>query len=78
MSIGGSNHRIRGLFEMAVSNDMLCNSVVLWHCYIGYEMNIAHDPYAAPHICFLRTRSKLIWLDGFLSLKSVLTGSFLI
>jgi len=52
MSRGGSNHRIRGLFERAVSNDMLCSSVVLWRCYIGYELNIAHDPSAARRIFF--------------------------
>jgi hypothetical protein len=52
MSRGGSNHRIRGLFERAVSNDILCSSVVLWRCYIGYELNIAHNPSAARRIFF--------------------------
>jgi len=31
---------------------MLCSSVVLWRCYIGYELNIAHDPSAARRIFF--------------------------
>jgi hypothetical protein len=78
MSRGGSNHRIRGLFERAVSNDMLCSSVVLWRCYIGYELNIAHDPSAARRIFFRAIHacpwSKRLWLDGFLKLNSVLTG----
>ncbi|AES86890.2 putative siRNA-mediated silencing protein NRDE-2 [Medicago truncatula] len=78
MSRGGSIHRIRGLFERAVSNDMLCSSVVLWRCYIGYELNIAHDPSAARRIFFRAIHacpwSKRLWLDGFLKLNSILTG----
>ncbi|XP_058722605.1 uncharacterized protein LOC131594475 isoform X2 [Vicia villosa] len=78
MSRGGSHHRIRGLFERAVGNDMLCSSVVLWRCYIGYELNIAHDPSAARRIFFRAIHacpwSKRLWLDGFLKLNSILTG----
>ncbi|RDY01351.1 Protein NRDE2-like protein, partial [Mucuna pruriens] len=75
---GGSHHRIRGLFEKALGNDRLCNSVVLWRCYIMFEMEIAHDPSAARRVFFRAIHacpwSKRLWLDGFLKLKSVLTA----
>ncbi|KAH1234049.1 Protein NRDE2 [Glycine max] len=75
---GGSHHRIRGLFEKALSNDGLCSSVVLWRCYIMFEMEIAHDPSAARRAFFRAIHScpwsKRLWLDGFLKLNSVLTA----
>ncbi|TKY44864.1 NRDE protein [Spatholobus suberectus] len=75
---GGSHHRIRGLFEKALSNDRLCSSVVLWRCYIVFEMEIAHDPSAARRVFFRAIHacpwSKRLWLDGFLKLNSVLTA----
>lgn len=78
MSRGCLHNKIRWLFERAVSNDMLCSSVVLWRCYIGYELNIAHDPSAARRIFFRAIHacpwSKRLWLDGFLKLNSILTG----
>ncbi|XP_019430339.1 PREDICTED: protein NRDE2 homolog isoform X1 [Lupinus angustifolius] len=78
MSRGGSQHRIRGLFEKALSNDRLCSSVVLWRCYIVYELDIAHDASAARRIFFRAIHScpwsKKLWLDGFLKLNSVLTA----
>ncbi|XP_004515233.1 uncharacterized protein [Cicer arietinum] len=78
MSRSGSHHRIRGLFERGLGNDVLCSSVVLWRCYIGYELNIACDPSAARRIFFRAIHacpwSKQLWLDGFLKLNSVLTG----
>ncbi|KAI4347330.1 hypothetical protein L6164_008147 [Bauhinia variegata] len=78
MSRGGSQHRIRGLFERALRGDRLCNSVVLWRSYIAYEMNIAHDPSTARRVFFRAIHacpwSKKLWLDGFLKLNSVLTA----
>ncbi|KAG5007480.1 hypothetical protein JHK85_026022 [Glycine max] len=75
---GGSHHRIRGLFEKALSNDGLCSSVLLWRCYIMFEMEIAHDPSAARRAFFRAIHScpwsKRLWLDGFLKLNSVLTA----
>lgn len=47
MSKGGSQHRIRGLFERALASDRFHNSVVLWRCYIAYEMKVACNPSAA-------------------------------
>ncbi|XP_061356034.1 uncharacterized protein LOC133300491 isoform X2 [Gastrolobium bilobum] len=78
MSRGGSQHRIRGLFERALGNDRLCSSVVLWRCYVVYELDIAHDPSAARRVFFRAVHacpwSKRLWLDGFLKLNSVLTA----
>ncbi|XP_014514785.1 protein NRDE2 homolog isoform X2 [Vigna radiata var. radiata] len=75
---GGSQHRIRGLFEKALSNDGLSSSVVLWRCYIMFEMEIANDPSAARRAFFRAIHScpwsKRLWLDGFLKLNSVLTA----
>ncbi|KAK7314710.1 hypothetical protein VNO77_33237 [Canavalia gladiata] len=78
MSRGGSHSRIRGLFEKALGNDRLCSSVVLWRCYIIFEMEIAHDPSAARRVFFRAIHacpwSKRLWLDGFLKLNSVLAA----
>ncbi|XP_047151586.1 nuclear exosome regulator NRDE2 isoform X2 [Vigna umbellata] len=75
---GGSEHRIRGLFEKALSNDGLSSSVVLWRCYIMFEMEMANDPSAARRAFFRAIHScpwsKRLWLDGFLKLNSVLTA----
>ncbi|KAF7822056.1 protein NRDE2-like protein isoform X1 [Senna tora] len=78
MCRGGSQHRIRGLFERALGNDRLCSSVVLWRSYIEYEMNIGHDPSAARRVFFRAIHacpwSKKLWLDGFLKLNPILTA----
>ncbi|XP_015966836.1 uncharacterized protein LOC107490577 isoform X1 [Arachis duranensis] len=78
MSRGGSRHRIRGLFERALGSDKLSSSVVLWRCYIAYEMDIVKDPSAARRVFFRAIHacpwSKRLWLDGFLRLNSVLTA----
>ncbi|GFS37283.1 hypothetical protein Acr_00g0051130 [Actinidia rufa] len=78
MSRGGSQHRIRGLFERALGNEKLRNSVILWRCYITYEINVAGNPSAARRIFFRAIhecpRSKKLWLDGFLKLHTVLTA----
>ncbi|MED6139315.1 hypothetical protein PIB30_082672, partial [Stylosanthes scabra] len=78
MSRGGSQHRIRGLFERALGTDKLSSSVVLWRCYIVYEVDIVKDPSAARRVFFRAIHacpwSKRLWLDGFLKLNSVLTA----
>lgn len=75
---GGSQHRIHGLFERALSNDRLRHSVLLWRCYIAYEIDIASNPSAARRVFFRAIHacpwSKKLWLDGFLKLKSVLSA----
>lgn len=58
---GGSHHRIRGLFEKALGNDRLCSSVLLWRCYIMFEMEIAHDPSAARRAFFRAIHSCPWW-----------------
>ncbi|CAA2938938.1 NRDE2 homolog isoform X1 [Olea europaea subsp. europaea] len=77
MSRGGAQHRIRGLFERALENDKLRISVILWRCYIEYEMNMACNPSAARRVFFRAIHacpwSKKLWLDGFLKLNSILT-----
>ncbi|XP_028805517.1 protein NRDE2 homolog [Neltuma alba] len=78
MCRGGSQHRIRRLFERALGNDVLCSSAVLWRCYIEYEMNVASDPFAARRVFFRAIHacpwSKKLWLDGFLKVNPVLTA----
>ncbi|KAL9155477.1 hypothetical protein ABFS82_09G005900 [Erythranthe guttata] len=77
MSIGGSHHRIRGLFERALENDKLHNSVILWRCFIEYERSVTCNASAAKRVFFRAIHacpwSKKLWLDGFLKLDSVLT-----
>ncbi|OVA16559.1 RNA-processing protein [Macleaya cordata] len=74
----GSRHRIHGLFERALANEKLQNSVILWRCYIAYEIDIACNPSAAKRIFFRAIHacpwSKRLWLDGFLKLNSILTA----
>ncbi|KAH0927048.1 hypothetical protein HID58_019304 [Brassica napus] len=78
LSRGGSLHRIRGLFERALAQDTLNSSVILWRCYIAYEIDIAHNPSAARRIYFRAINacpwSKKLWLDGFGKLSTVLTA----
>ncbi|CAK9164339.1 unnamed protein product [Ilex paraguariensis] len=78
MSRGYSQHRIHGLFERALANGRLHNSVVLWRCYIAYEINVVCNPSAARRIFFRAIHacpwSKKLWLDGFIKLNSVLTA----
>ncbi|PIN25545.1 hypothetical protein CDL12_01738 [Handroanthus impetiginosus] len=77
MSIGGSQHRIRGLFERALEDDKLHNSVILWRSYIEYERSVTYHISAAKRVFFRAIHacpwSKKLWLDGFLKLNSVLT-----
>ncbi|KAL5545147.1 hypothetical protein UlMin_008931 [Ulmus minor] len=78
ISRGGSQYRIHGLFERALANDKMRNSVLLWRCYIAYETNIACDPHAARRIFFRAIHacpwSKRLWVDGFIKLGSILSG----
>ncbi|KAK6925447.1 siRNA-mediated silencing protein NRDE-2 [Dillenia turbinata] len=75
---GGSQHRIHGLFERALANDRLRNSVILWRFYIAYEVNIVCNPSSAKRIYFRAIHacpwSKRLWLDGFRKLSPVLTA----
>ncbi|KAL5995465.1 hypothetical protein ACLOJK_025527 [Asimina triloba] len=74
----GSQHRIRGLFERALANDHLQKSVILWRCYLAYELNIAQNASSARRIFFRAIHacpwSKKLWLDGFVKLYNVLTA----
>ncbi|KAH6815829.1 hypothetical protein C2S51_020649 [Perilla frutescens var. frutescens] len=77
ISTGGSQHRIRGLFERALEDDKLHNSVILWRCFIEYERSVACNISGAKRVFFRAIHacpwSKRLWLDGFLKLNSVLT-----
>ncbi|GMH12003.1 hypothetical protein Nepgr_013844 [Nepenthes gracilis] len=70
--------RIHGLFERALADDRLRSSVILWRCYIAYEIDIVGNLSAAKRIFFRAIHacpwSKKLWLDGFLKLNSVLTA----
>lgn len=73
----GSRHRIHALFERALANDKLEHSVILWRCYIAYELDVVCNPSAAKRVFFRAIHacpwSKKLWLDGFLKLNSILT-----
>ncbi|KAL0341658.1 UNVERIFIED_CONTAM: hypothetical protein Scaly_1828400 [Sesamum calycinum] len=76
MSTGGSQHRIRGLFERALEDDKLHNSVILWRCYIEYEDCNMQYLCSKESVLSCDTRMSLVkklWLDGFLKLDSILT-----
>ncbi|CAA7401326.1 unnamed protein product [Spirodela intermedia] len=74
----GSQHRIRGLFERALSDDRLQRSVLLWRCYLAYEAQTAQNPNAVRRVFYRSIHacpwSKVLWLDGFLKLSSILTA----
>ncbi|WCJ42165.1 Nuclear exosome regulator NRDE2 [Euphorbia peplus] len=78
MNRGGSRHRIHGLFERALANENLHNSVILWRLYVAYEIDVEQNPIAARRIFFRAIHacpwSKRLWLDGFLKLNSILTA----
>ncbi|KAL8246022.1 hypothetical protein R6Q59_007238 [Mikania micrantha] len=75
---GNSHHRIHRLFEKALSDNMLRNSVLLWRLYMDFEIHVACDLSAARRIYFRAIHtcpwSKKLWLDGFTKLNSVLTA----
>ncbi|XP_021861739.1 uncharacterized protein [Spinacia oleracea] len=81
LSRGASQHRIHGLFERAVANDRLRTSVLLWRCYISYEICISNFPAArrvffrAIHAC---PWSKMLWLDGFHKLHNIVPAKELL
>lgn len=52
ISRGGSQHRIHGMFERALAVDRFHKSVLLWRCYIAYELTIACNPSAARRVFF--------------------------
>lgn len=81
LSRGAPQHRIHGLFERALANDRLRSSVVLWRCYISYEIYMSNYPAArrvffrAIHAC---PWSKTLWLDGFQKLHNIVTAKELL
>ncbi|XP_057545357.1 uncharacterized protein LOC130824389 isoform X2 [Amaranthus tricolor] len=77
LSRGAPQHRILGLFEKALANDRLRSSVLLWRCYISYEIQICN--FSAARRVFFRAIhacpwSKLLWLDGFQKLQNIVTA----
>lgn len=52
MSKGNSEHRIHALFERSLADEKLQSSVVLWRCYVAYEIDIARNPSAARRVFF--------------------------
>uniref|UniRef100_A0A7N0UFL9 Protein NRDE2 homolog n=1 Tax=Kalanchoe fedtschenkoi TaxID=63787 RepID=A0A7N0UFL9_KALFE len=78
IGVGGSQHRILGLFERALAHDQFHSSVILWRWYIAYLTDVTGDLSAAKRFFFRAIHtcpwSKKLWLDGFLKLNSVLTA----
>lgn len=52
LSRGGTEHRIRRLFERALESEKLRSSVLIWRSYIAYEIDIACNPSAARRAFF--------------------------
>nr|GMC53153.1 protein NRDE2 homolog isoform X1 [Ipomoea batatas] len=78
ISRGGSQHRIRRLFERALEDEKLRKSVIIWRSYIAYEHDITCNASAARRVFFRAVHacpwSKKLWLDGFLKLNAILTA----
>ncbi|GAB4835270.1 hypothetical protein Ancab_000179 [Ancistrocladus abbreviatus] len=78
LSRGDMQHRIHGLFEKALTDDRLRTFVVLWRCYIAYEIDVVGNLSSAKRIFFRAIHacpwSKKLWLDGFLKLNGILTA----
>ncbi|XP_051123213.1 uncharacterized protein LOC127246064 [Andrographis paniculata] len=74
---GGSQHRIRGLFERALETDKMRRAVILWRCYLEYERSVACNALSAKRVFFRAIHacpwSKKLWLDGFMKLGSILS-----
>ncbi|KAJ0463082.1 putative siRNA-mediated silencing protein NRDE-2 [Helianthus annuus] len=77
ISKGSSCHRIHRIFEKALADNVLRDSVLLWRLYIDYDIHVACDLSAARRVYFRAIHtcpwSKKLWLDGFTKLNSVLT-----
>ncbi|KAJ9542452.1 hypothetical protein OSB04_028958 [Centaurea solstitialis] len=75
---GSSHHRVHRIFERALADNRLRNSVLLWRLYISYEIHVVSDLSAARRIYFRAIHtcpwSKRLWIDGFTKLSSVLTA----
>lgn len=74
----GSGPRIHSLFEKALDSNNTQQSVVLWRCYIAYELEVRGDLDAARRVYFRAIHacpwSKLLWLDGFKKMSSLLSA----
>lgn len=74
----GSGPRIHGLFERALTDQDTQQSVILWRCYLAFELHVANNPDGARRIFFRAIHacpwSKLLWLDGFQKLSNILTA----
>ncbi|KAI5059254.1 hypothetical protein GOP47_0025573 [Adiantum capillus-veneris] len=74
----GSGPRIHSLFEKAVESTKTHKSVVLWRCYMAYELEVRGDLDAARRVYFRAIHacpwSKLLWLDGFKKMSNVLSA----
>lgn len=67
MSSGGSQHRIRGLFERALEDGKLHNSVIIWRCFIEYERSVAGNIPGAKRVYF-RAIHACPWYEFFYSI----------
>lgn len=73
-----SAHRIHSLLERALEHSSTEQSVVLWRLYLAYELEVATNTDGARRIFFRAIHacpwSKVLWMDGFLKLKSALSA----
>ncbi|KAJ7520618.1 hypothetical protein O6H91_19G013800 [Diphasiastrum complanatum] len=74
----GAGPRTHNLFERALESGNTHQSVLIWRCYLAYELQVRHDPDAARRVFFRAIHacpwSKLLWLDGFQKMSKILTA----
>ncbi|BBN07353.1 hypothetical protein Mp_4g03110 [Marchantia polymorpha subsp. ruderalis] len=74
----GAGPRIHSLFERALESKETRQSVLLWRCYIAYELHVASNPDAARRVYFRAIHacpwSKALWADGFRKLGLILSA----
>ncbi|CAM6088353.1 unnamed protein product [Calypogeia fissa] len=74
----GAGPRIHRLFERGLESKETQQCVLLWRCYLAYEVQVAGNAEAARRVYFRAIHacpwSKTLWLDGFLMLGSILSA----
>ncbi|KAL3687491.1 hypothetical protein R1sor_013800 [Riccia sorocarpa] len=74
----GAGPRIHSLFERALDCKETRQSVLIWRCYLAYELDVASNPDAARRVYFRAIHacpwSKSLWTDGFRKLGCVLSA----
>lgn len=74
----GAGPRVHRLFERGLESKETQHCVLLWRCYLAYEVRVAVNAEAARRVYFRAIHacpwSKTLWVDGFLMLGSILSA----